>query len=126
MLKYFLLWFPMLLIAIINGSIREFFIKKYTNELTAHQISTVTLLLFFSFYISFVIRKFPPPSATYALTVGVFWLILTLAFEFGFGRWGGNSWENLLADYNLAKGRIWILVPMLVTIAPYLFYKLRV
>ena len=34
------------------------------------------------------------------------WLGLTLAFEFGFGRLvAKQSWEQLLADYNVAAGR---------------------
>jgi hypothetical protein len=39
------------------------------------------------------------------------WLGLTLAFEFGFGRLvAKQSWEQLLADYNVAAGRTWPLV----------------
>ena len=125
MLKYFFLWFPMLLIAILNGTIRELFFRKYLNELTAHQLSTFTLLLFFFFYTRFVIHRFMPPSAVDAIMVGVFWLSLTLAFEFGFGRWRGNTWVNLLADYDLRKGRLWVLIPLFITIAPYFFYKFK-
>jgi hypothetical protein len=124
MLKYFLLWFPMLLIAIGNGFLREAVIKKWVSELTAHQISTATLLLFFAVYIGFVIKNFAPHSSTQAIFIGVLWLILTLAFEFGFGRWRGNPWEKLLMDYNLLKGRLWVLIPLWVTIAPLLYYRL--
>ena len=125
MFKYFLLWFPMLLIAIFNGAIREFLIKKYTNDIAAHQLSTVMLLIFFSFYIRFVIKKFPPSSATSALIIGIFWVILTLGFEFGFGRWRGHSWGTLFQEYNLAKGRIWLLIPVCLMFAPYLFFKFK-
>jgi len=55
----------------------------------------------------------------------LFWLVLTLLFEFGFGRYRGNSWEKLFTDYNLLKGRLWILIPLWLAIAPYLFFKLR-
>jgi hypothetical protein len=48
---------------------------------------------------------------------------MTLAFEFGFGRWRGRSWEQLLEDYNVFEGRLWLLIPLWVMIAPYLFYK---
>ena len=124
MLKYFLLWFPMLLIAIVNGAVREYWIKKHTKELTAHQLSTLLLFALFSFYIGFVINRFPPRSPSNALIVGLFWLVLTLGFEFGFGRWRGSSWATLLADYNLARGRLWVFIPIWVTIAPLLFYRL--
>lgn len=125
MLIYFLLWLPMLLIAVGNGSLREFVFKKYMSSLTAHQLSTITLLIFFSIYICSVMKRFPPASSTQAIFIGLVWLSLTLAFEFGFGRYRGNSWLKLLEDYNLLKGRLWILIPIWVTIAPWVFYKLR-
>jgi hypothetical protein len=119
LLKYFLAWFPMLLLAIANGALREFIFKKYTGELTAHQLSTFSLLLLFAIYI-----RMPPVSANQAILVGLFWLVLTLLFEFGFGRFRGNSWETMFADYNLLKGRLWILIPVWIAIAPYVFFKL--
>ena len=125
MLIYFLLWLPMLLIAIGNGSLREFVFKKYMSSLTAHQLSTITLLIFFSIYICSVMKRFPPASSTQAIFIGLVWVSLTLAFEFGFGRYRGNSWLKLLEDYKLLKGRLWILIPIWVTIAPWVFYKLR-
>ncbi|RYF87520.1 MAG: hypothetical protein EON98_00105 [Chitinophagaceae bacterium] len=124
MLKYLLLWFPMLFIAVVNGTLREFFIKKYTSDLTAHQLSTISLLAFFTLYIAFVIQTFPPISAAQAIKIGLIWLFFTLLFEFGFGRWRGNSWETLLADYNLLNGKIWILIPLWVALAPYILYHL--
>ena len=125
MYKYVLLWFPMLLIAIANGALRDLWYKKYTGDLTAHQISTFTLLLFFGLFMVLVFQKFPPSSSMQALLIGMVWLVMTLLFEFGFGRWRGNSWEKLLEDYNLVKGRLWVLIPIFVLIAPYLFYRFK-
>lgn len=124
-LKYFLLWFPMLLLAIANGTLREFVFKKYSSDLAAHQLSTFTLCILFAVYISFVTRKFPPASESNALLLGLFWVCLTLLFEFGFGRYRGNSWSKLLHDYNIIEGRIWVLVPLWVLVAPWLFYRFR-
>lgn len=125
MLKYVLAWFPMLLIAIANGILRESVFKKFLENLAAHQLSTFTLLVFFATYIWFVVGKWPPASVTQAMLIGLMWLVLTLCFEFGFGRYRGNSWETLLEDYHLLKGRLWVLVPIWVSIAPYVYYKLR-
>lgn len=125
MLTYILLWFPMLVIAIINGVIREFVFKKFLGDLAAHQLSTLSLILFFAIYIRFVIMRFPPPSASMALLIGLVWVLMTLCFEFGFGRFRGNSWDTLLQDYNLARGRLWVLIPLWVLVAPYLFFVTR-
>jgi len=124
LLKYFIAWFPMLVIAMGNGLLREFVIKKYLQDLQAHQLSTFTLIAFFSAYIWWIVRTVRLDSGTQAAMVGGMWLILTLCFEFGFGRYRGNSWETLLADYNLLQGRLWILIPSWVAIAPYLFFRL--
>ena len=124
MFTYFLLWIPMLFIAIANGGLRELLVKKWMNDLAAHQLSTFTLLVFFSVYIFLIIRKFPPSSSAKALMIGLVWIALTLIFEFGFGRWRGHSWATLLQDYNIFKGRLWLFVPVWVGVAPYLSYKL--
>jgi hypothetical protein len=123
MAKYLLAWIPMVAIAVANGALRELWIRKHAGELRAHQISTVLLLLLFSLYIGFVVRLWPPESARQALAVGLLWLALTLAFEFGLGRSSGRPWSALLRDYDLLAGRIWVLVPLWVAVAPYLFYR---
>ncbi len=115
----------MLLIAISNGILREAIIKKWVDSQTAHQLSTITLLLLFAGYIAWVVRRFPPQDSAQAIWVGLIWLLLTLTFEFGFGRYRGNSWDVLLADYNILKGRLWVLIPLWVAVAPYLFYRLQ-
>ncbi|HET7896996.1 MAG TPA: hypothetical protein VFL47_04990 [Flavisolibacter sp.] len=122
MLPYVLAWIPMLVLAVLNGAVRELAYKKHVGELAAHQISTVTLLLLFAVYIRYIIAQFPPGSSTQAIFIGVLWVTLTLLFEFGFGRYRGNSWATLLADYNLAKGRLWIFIPVWILVAPYIFY----
>lgn len=125
MFKYFLLWFPMLLIAIGNGALRDLVYKNYAGELPAHQISTASLLIFFALYIWFVLQRFPPSSGIQAIWIGAMWVLMTLIFEFGFGRWRGSSWEKLLEDYDLWKGHLWVLIPLWVAIAPYIFYRIR-
>ena len=123
MTTYILAWFPMLLIAILNGALREAVIKKWFADAVAHRLSTLTLVLFFAVYIYFIIRRFPLASVTQAMVVGLMWMIMTLIFEFGFGRYRGLSWESMLADYNILQGKLWLLVPLWVLLAPFVFYQ---
>jgi hypothetical protein len=61
-----------------------------------------------------------------ALTMGLVWLGIPVAFEFLFGHYvAKRSWRELLRDYNLFAGRVWLVVLAWVTIAPYLFYQLQ-
>ncbi|WP_206197604.1 hypothetical protein [Terrimonas sp.] len=125
MWRYFLCWFPMLILAIINGSARDLWYKKYVGEIRAHQISTFSLVLLFGIYIWIVMKKTPVESEMNAILLGLFWLILTLIFEFGFGLMRGSTISQLLGEYNIMKGRVWVLIPIWVSFAPYLFFKIQ-
>ena len=125
-LRYTLLWLFLPVIGILNGTIRELFFKKYLAELPAHQLSTFSRIILFGCFIGFVTQKWPFTSGTKALKVGFIWLILTIWFEFGFGHYVvGDPWQKLLHDYNLLEGRVWTLVLLWITIAPWLFYKIH-
>lgn len=42
-----------------------------------------------------------------------------MAFEFGFGHWvAGESWQDLLAAYDVRRGEIWALVPAAMLVLP--------
>ncbi len=65
------------------------------------------------------IRWIAPESPGEALELGALWLGLTLLFEFGTGHYiAQKPWAELLADYNLLRGRIWVLVPLVTFVAP--------
>jgi hypothetical protein len=126
MWKYMLAWFPMVFIAIANGALREGWYGKHVSELRAHQISTVTGVLLFGIYIWMLIRIWIPTSSRQAITIGLVWLGMTVAFEFLFGHYvAKRSWHELLRDYNILAGRIWLVVLVRVTIAPYVFHRLQ-
>jgi hypothetical protein len=54
------------------------------------------------------------------------WLALTVAFEFGFGRLvAKQSWDELLADYDVAEGRTWPFVLAWIAAGPAAVRALR-
>ena len=119
LLHTILAWFGMMLLAMFNGFIRERFFRSRLGELTAHQVSTVTLLLLLTGYCAVLARFWSLHSTVHAWTVGLVWLIMTLLFEFGFGHFvAKHPWRRLLNDYNLMAGRIWVLIPLWMLIAP--------
>ncbi|WP_049782670.1 hypothetical protein [Maribacter sp. HTCC2170] len=126
MWKYIIAWFPMILIAIANGLFREKFLVNRLNELQAHQMSTGTMIVLFGIYVWVLFKIWEPESVNQAIMIGFLWLFFTVVFEFVFGHYiVGNSWDKLLHDYNIMKGRVWILVLIWITIAPYLFFQLQ-
>jgi hypothetical protein len=112
-------WLLLLTCAFANGTIREILIVPRTGELVAHAVSSVTLSLAILVLAWLIIPWIAPRSPGDAWTIGVVWLALTLAFELLAGHYlFGNSWSRLFADYNILRGRIWILVLLTTTAAP--------
>jgi len=123
--RYVIAWFPMILIAVANGALREAWLLPRLGKHAAGQVSTVLLIALLGVYIASVTRAWPVASSKQAFAIGALWLVLALVFEFALGRFvSGLSWREMLADYNLAAGRLWSLVPIWVAVAPYLFYRL--
>jgi len=121
---HILFWFVLMLIAIGNGTLREMAYAEAVGELQAHQISTVTGILFSGLAVWLFSRLYPLESGYQAWVVGISWLALTLAFEFIFGHFVmGHSWSTLLQDYNLLAGRLWPVFLLWTLAMPYVFYK---
>jgi hypothetical protein len=126
MLKYSLAWIPMVFIAILNGIFRESVLSRRLSELRAHQLSCLTGVLLLFGYTWLLSLKWPLETRTQSLTVGVIWLLLTVAFEFSFGHYvAHHSWEKLFQDYNILAGRLWVLVLLGVGLLPLIVFKLR-
>ena len=124
--KYVLGWLPLVVIGILNGVLRQVGYSKYVGELTAHQISTLTGIILMGLYIWWLTGVWKIRSPGQAVAIGFIWLGMTVVFEFVFGQYVvGHSWKKLFHDYNLLEGRIWLLVLIWITVAPFVFYKLR-
>ena len=119
-------WFVLMIVAILNGIMRTALISPHLGEQSGHVISTITLciVLFAAIWITNPWIK--PAGVKGALAIGVFWLLLTVAFEFIAGHYlFGHSWEKLSADYNLIKGRVWVLVLITILFAPACVEQMR-
>lgn len=113
-------WFLFIPIAILNGYIREKYYISKVGDLKAHQISTFTASLAFIF-LSFLIlnNKISDLSILELLSIGAMWVTMTIIFEFGFGHFiAGSSWNKLIEDYNIFKGRIWGIFLITVFLTP--------
>lgn len=125
MWRYLLAWFVMLVVSVVNGTLRDFTYGRHLPELLAHQLSTLSGIVLLGVVIYLFVRRWPPASSRQALSIGLFWMALTVAFEFLFFHYaGGHSWAGLLANYDLSRGRLWPLLLVWVAFAPCLFYRL--
>jgi hypothetical protein len=112
-------WAGLPLLGIANGVIRE---RAYADRLgdeTAHQVSTATLIVGIAGYAWALDRRWPLGRAAGAVTVGGVWAALTVTFEFVFGHFvAGESWRDLVRDYDVRRRRLWVLVPITTAFAP--------
>jgi hypothetical protein len=116
-----LTWILFMPIAILNGIIRETTYKNLVGDFAAHQISTIPAIIAFLILAYFMLRKSISIATTPQLfLIGFSWFIVTIIFEFSFGRFvDGNTWQSLINDYNLFQGRLWVLFLINEIFTPY-------
>ncbi len=126
MIRYVLAWFPMLVIAIANGALRQLTYARVMSEPHAHQLSTIIGSVCIGAFIWYVIRTWPPSSSRRALLIGFLWGILTVVFESFMGLILQHlSLQQVLHEYNLLAGRVWTLFLIWLVVAPWLFFRIR-
>lgn len=110
-LKLLGVWFILAVSAIVVATFRIGVLLPPFGEQTAHQLGTIFYLIVQFFIIYLFIRKMELKETKTLLGIGIFWVVITIIFEFVFGHYVmGHSWQKLFADYNLLKGRLWVLV----------------
>ena len=119
LLRAIAVWGLLLIVAVANGAAREYLINPRLGAQTGHVVSTVILCAAILVVALLSIRWIAPRGRKGAMLVGATWLALTLAFEFLAGHYlFGSSWDKILADYNLLRGRVWVLVLLVTLFAP--------
>ena len=124
--RYLFFWLILAVVAIANGTLRQFTYGRHMPELAAHQLSTLTGILLTGGAVWLLDRSWPIGSAKDAWIIGSCWLLMTIAFEFGFGHYlAGHSWSRLFADYNILEGRVWSLFLAWIGVMPWVIWRLR-
>ena len=122
--KHLAAWMAMLFASIANGAARDFLYGPELSESAAHQLSTIIGMILIGGIIRFYLHLSPLRSQRQAIELGLFWMTLTIAFEFLFFHYvGGHPWPALLANYNLLAGRIWPLLLIWIAVAPWAFFR---
>jgi hypothetical protein len=126
MLRALAVWLVLMLVAILNGAFREEVLNPRMGEATGHVVSTLLLCALIAAVSWISIVWLNPKTPDHAAAVALLWVSLTVAFEFGFGHFvAGKSWSALLADYNVFRGRVWVLVLIVLVEAPFRTARFR-
>lgn len=125
-MRSMVVWMAMLVIASMNGAVREGVLIPRLGDVTGRAISTLVLSALVVLLTWSTIRWIQPRSAAEAWTIGIAWVVLVLAFEFLAGHFlFRKPWPELTQDYNVVQGRIWILVLVTTLVAPRLCASMR-
>jgi len=119
-------WFLILGTVVLIGGLRDSLLGPRLGELLAHLVGTLLACGAVFLVIFLTVPWIRPSSLKRALAVGAFWLAMALVFELGFFHLvAGVPWSVLLADYDLASGRLLILLWLTTLFGPAIAYALR-
>ena len=125
-LKALGLWLFILVLAIVNGAFREAVLLKVLPRSAAFTASGLLLIACVLNFALLLIKWLGRLSFAHYAGVGLLWLSLTLAFEFGVGLLvRGESLASLLEAYRFREGNIWPLVLVAVAAAPAFAARVR-
>ena len=124
--RWTIAWLGGSVLGVANGIVREAVYADHVGDLTANQISGATLVALLTAYFWALDGRWPIPTARLAGEIGATWVLLTVAFEFFFGHYAdGKSWSELLENYDLAGGHLWILVLVWIGVGPAVIRRMR-
>jgi hypothetical protein len=119
LLRALAVWLGILVLASLNGALRDLVMAPRLGDPLARAISTLLLSGLVLLVTWVTLPWIGPRSRGQAIAIGTTWLVCTLAFEFLAGHYlFRKPWAELLEDYDLRRGRIWIAVLVVTFAAP--------
>lgn len=116
--KALAIWLVILLLAVLNGALREAVLLKNLERSLAFTLSGLILIACILVVTALSVKWIGIATLWQGLALGMFWLVLTLAFESGFGYLRGQSTAVLLDAYRFRDGNIWPIVLVVLATAP--------
>jgi len=112
-------WLALLVVIVILGGLRDALLAPRVGELRAHQLGTLAACAAVLVVVCVMLPWVGPVTPDQALGLGAFWVALAVGFEVGFFHFARKMpWSDLMADYNLAEGRLLVLLWITVLLAP--------
>jgi GNAT superfamily N-acetyltransferase len=112
------IWMIILLGAMLNGMAREAVLLPRLESAVAHAASGVALCAIIVLVSVALVPTLGRPSTAASLGIGAYWRVLTLAFEFGFGRFvQQRTWPEMLDAHNHAVAPLRDVRPLAATAA---------
>ncbi len=127
-IKSFFFWFVLLVLTLINATIREAGYKPILEPyigLWAHQISSLTGILLFFIAIYFFLKRNNNYNKKDLIFMGIIWFVMTIAFETLMNVFMRNlNFKQVLQTYYFWQGEIWVFVLLSLLILPFVVDKI--
>ena len=124
-LKAFAVWAAILVIAVLNGTLREMVVTPLFGAFSGRLLSGLILCSCILLAAWLATPWFGVQGRARYWAIGGFWLLATLAFEIGIGIAQGRDFRELFQAYTLEGGNLWPLVLITTLVAPWLAARLR-
>lgn len=125
-LKATAIWAAFITIAILNGLLREKCLVPLLGQRIALPLSGISCSILFFLLTYITLSWLGPLKPGHYRLIGIAWLVLTVLFEFLFGRLlAHKSWGELLQAYDPSTGSLWLLVLVTIAVSPWLAARLR-
>lgn len=125
LLKSVFIWICFILIAILNGGLREYVLNDVFTPQWALSVSGVSLSVCIFLLTWMLLPRIKNLSGSMCYRIGLFWGFLTVVFEFLFGTISGVGLTELLTSYNPLTGNLWLLVLLVTLLSPVMVFRLR-
>lgn len=126
LVKAVAIWCLMVLVAIINGLLRDEILTPLLSSNISLPVSGITLSILILLLTYASIAFIGVTRAAACFMVGLLWLVLTLIFEYAFGHYvAGKSWFEINQVFDLTKGDLFIVVLIVFALSPWLTARLK-
>jgi hypothetical protein len=125
LLKSILIWFSILVLAILNGAFRNYITTPLIGEKYSRPMSGITLCgLIFIDSLFFIPLLGKGLKRTY-IQMGILWVLLTIIFETILGLVQGMSFNKIINAYNITTGDLWLIVVLFIGFVPMIIAKMK-
>jgi hypothetical protein len=119
-------WLVIMAAAVINGVIRDEWLNPLLGDSFALPLSGVMLSLLIFIITYFSVTLIGLSTTLTCLVIGLFWVILTLSFEYLFGHFVlGMPWYEISRVFDVTRGNLFVLALFAAALSPWIAARLR-
>ena len=121
-----LVWFVLIGVEFVHGALRAIFLVPVVGDHRSRHIGVFTGSVLILLVAYLVVPWLHADKGRALISVGVLWLVLTVAFEFSFGHYVfRRSWGDVASDYDPFQGGFLLIGMAVLMFAPVIAARMR-